>query len=170
MPASPSDARWQEIPAGSESKLWNLVFFCFPYFSWLSNSTWTSRHTHTPAHRTRMLLLPAADVLSHPADTRQSTGVKFISEAIALRASHLISRALVPTAGQDLPPVMGSSSSQKRLDFFPHTAPWLLVKWIVLRQVNWCVCCLSGTFLTAPTRLSRAQGMTNNAFFLHWHC
>lgn len=86
--------------------------------------------THTPAHTsTHQLLLPAADVLSHPADTRQSTGgeIHFGSNR---------SPGLTPySAGFSSHRGTGSASRdwfffhpQKRLDFFPHAAPWLLVK------------------------------------------
>lgn len=54
-----------------------------------------------------------------PADIRQSSGGKFISEAIALQASHLC-LALVPSAGQDLPPMIGSSFIPKHSTSLPH--------------------------------------------------
>lgn len=81
------------LPIGSESELWNLVFLpSFHPFSKLCECT----HTHTKVHIT--LMLPPASLwhvwlseaeLSLPADIQQSSGGKFISEAIAHRASHL---------------------------------------------------------------------------------
>lgn len=127
-----------QMPAGKKSPLdqtlnSGTLFFLlsFLHFSLQADITWMSSHTqqhHTlnpvpprPNH-TRWRVWLSETKLSHPADIRQSSGVKFISEAIALQASHLC-LALVPTAGQDLPPMIGSSFIPKHSTSFPDNPP-----------------------------------------------
>lgn len=114
----------KKVPLGSESEPSNLVFL--PSFLHFLLQNYTNVHTHT--QEDTHLMHPPASLwhvwlseaeLSLHADTRQSSGGKFISEAIAHRASHLC-LALGPSVGQDLPSMIGSFFIPKHSSSFPH--------------------------------------------------
>lgn len=118
MPAGKKSLLDQNLNSGT---LFSFASFIFPGRATVRECPHTHTSTHTQeAHKTQMLLLSAVDVLSHPADIRQSAGDEIHFGSNRSLGFIPYTTALVPTSGQDLPPVIGSS-------FIPKSGPTSLL-------------------------------------------